>query len=276
MRQWWVAVCLGMSLWFWGLAASAQPTLSGRADGAVQLVQEMQEVTSLRLQGQRLAKLYRQLGLNVQVKQAVLALEQGRAQGDSSVRRLARHAQLAGSARVYGRCVAVWQEFRDLVAQPYTPAAAERTAQLAEELSIQAGKLALQIEAGIDSPAGRALDGAARLNMLAQRLARLYFQSLTSDRSQGLLTDMAQTRSEFATGLQELERLPMNGTVAREALGLVRNQWVFLDEATRLAQLGLGGGRDPQYVASSTERIQETLGSLGEHYRAILNPAGRT
>jgi hypothetical protein len=111
--------------------------------------------------------------------------------------------------------------------------------------------------------------------MYAQRLARLYFQSLAGDRSQGLLTDLAQTRSEFAGGLLELERLPLNGPPAREALVLVRNQWIFLDEAVRQASTQQGGGRDPQHVATSSERIQETLSGLTAHYRELLQAPSR-
>ncbi len=255
--------------------ALAQPIAAVRGDSAAQLAQEMLEAGSVRAQGQRLAKLYRQVGLDVQARQANAALATGLAQGEQSLRRLARYAQLPAAARAYGRCLAVWQEFRTVLGEPHSVATAERAGQLAEELAIHAGKLALQIESGVESPAGRALDGAARLNMFAQRLARLYFQSLAGDRSQGLMTDLAQTRSEFASGLLELERMPLNGVQAREALVLVRNQWIFLDEAVRQATIRQGGGRDAQHVATSSERIQETLSGLAAQYREVLLAASR-
>lgn len=256
-------------------AAVAQPIATPRSDSSAQLAQEMLEAGSVRAQGQRLAKLYRQVGLDVQSRQANVALTAGLAQGEQSLRRLSRYTQLPAAARAYGRCLSVWQEFRAVVSEPYSAAAAERAGQLAEELSIHAGKLTLQIEAGLESPAGRALDGAARLNMFAQRLARLYFQSLAGDRSQGLLTDLAQTRSEFASGLLELERMPLNGQRAREALVLVRNQWIFLDEAVRQATMRQGGRRDARHVATSSERIQETLSGLAAQYREALLAAAR-
>lgn len=263
------------ALFFSGLccsppAAVAQPIAVARGDSAAQLAQEMLEAGNVRTQGQRLAKLYRQVGLDVQARQANVALTAGLAQGEQSLRRLSRYTQQPAAARTYGRCHSVWQEFRAVVGEPYSAATAERAGQLAEELAIHAGKLALQIEAGAESPAGRALDGAARLNMFAQRLARLYFQSLAGDRSQGLLTDLAQTRSEFASGLLELERMPLNGLQAREALVLVRNQWIFLDEAVRVATMWQRGGRDAQHVATSSERIQETLSGLAAQYREAL------
>ena len=251
-------------------AAVAQPIATVRSDSSAQLAQEMLEAGSVRAQGQRLAKLYRQVGLDVQSRQANVVLTAGLALGEQSLRRLSRYTQLPAAARAYGRCLSVWQEFRAVVSEPYSAAAAERAGQLAEELAIHAGKLALQIEAGVESPAGRALDGAARLNMFAQRLARLYFQSLAGDRSQGLLTDLAQTRSEFGSGLLELERMPLNGQRAREALVLVRNQWIFLDEAVRQATTRQGTGRDALHVATSSERIEETLSGLAAQYREVL------
>lgn len=275
MQRWLVAGVLVCGVVASLPQAAAQSAGAARQDAAIQVAREMQEATSLRLHGQRLAKLYRQAGMGVHAAQAQAALTKGVIQGEQALARLARQGQQPAGARVYGRCVAVWQELRAVVTQPYTSASAERAGQLAEALAIHAGKLAMQIEAGADSPVGRALDGAARLNMFAQRLARLYFQSIGGDRSQGLLTDMAQTRSEFATGLLELERYPGNPPAAREALALVRNQWIFLDEAVRLAQGRSGSGREPQHVATSSERIQETLASLAEIYRELLQAGSR-
>ena len=275
MWQLLVAALFLSSLCCFAPAVVAQPIATARSDSSAQLAQEMLEAGSVRAQGQRLAKLYRQVGLDVESRQANVALTAGLALGEQSLRRLSRYAQLPVAARTYGRCLSVWQAFRVVVSEPYSAAAAERAGQLAEELAIHAGKLALQIEAGVESPAGRALDGAARLNMFAQRLARLYFQSLAGDRSQGLLTDLAQTRSEFASGLLELERMPLNGAQAREALVLVRNQWIFLDEAVRQATMRQGSGRDALHVATSSERIQETLSGLAAQYREVLLAASR-
>jgi hypothetical protein len=138
--------------------------------------------------------------------------------------------------------------------------------QLAEELTIHAGKLALQIESEAETPAGRLVDGSSRLNMLAQRLARLYMQVQAGDRSQGLWVDMEQTRKEFATGLQELAVAPENSAGIRDTLGLARNQWIFFDSAVQ--QLGTKGadGKGPQNVASTSERIQETLAAVTAQY----------
>lgn len=270
MWQLLVAALFLSSLCCFAPAVVAQTIATARSDSSAQLAQEMLEAGSVRAQGQRLAKLYRQVGLDVESRQANVALTAGLALGEQSLRRLSRYAQLPVAARTYGRCLSVWQEFRVVVSEPYSAVAAERAGQLADELAIHAGKLALQIEAAAESPAGRALDGAARLNMFAQRLARLYFQSLAGDRSQGLLTDLAQTRSEFGSGLLELERMPLNGQRAREALVLVRNQWIFLDEAVRQATTRQGTGRDALHVATSSERIEETLSGLAAQYREVL------
>lgn len=69
--------------------------------------------------------------------------------------------------------------------------------------------------------------------------------------------------------------MPLNGVQAHEALVLVRNQWIFLDEAVRQATIRQGGGRGAQHVATSSERIQETLSGLAAQYREVLLAASR-
>ena len=159
-----------------------------------------------------------------------------------------------------------WQELRAAVHQPYSPAAAERVGQLAEELTIHAGKLAMQIESEAETPAGRLVDGSSRLNMLAQRLARLYLQAQAGDRSQGLLVYMAQTRKEFATGLQELAAAPENSAASRDTLGLTNNQWIFFDSAVQQLRSKGADGKGPQNVATTSERIQEALAAVTAQY----------
>ncbi|MBL8434946.1 MAG: hypothetical protein JNL99_08435, partial [Zoogloea sp.] len=159
-----------------------------------------------------------------------------------------------------------WQELRAALQKPYSPAAAERVGQLAEELTIHTGKLAMLIEAESETPVGRLIDLSSRLNMLAQRLARLYMQAQAGDRSQGLLVDMEQTRKEFATGLQELLAAPENTAASRDALGLVKNQWIFFDGAVQQLRNKGADGKGPQNVASTSERIQETLAAVTEQY----------
>lgn len=231
---------------------------------------------NLRMQSQRLAKLYQQVGLGLNAPGAKRQIDQAVAQTDSEFKRLERYGKKPAIQRTYTRCEASWQELRGALQKPYSPAAAERVNQLAEELTIHTGKLAMQIESEAETSVGRLVDGASRLNMLAQRLARLYMQAQAGDRSQGLLVDLEQTRKEFATGLQELLAAPENTAASRDALGLVKNQWIFFDSAVQQLRTKGADGNGPQNVASTSERIQETLAAVTAQYaQDIAGTAGK-
>jgi hypothetical protein len=239
------------------------------------IVRDIADAGGVRLQGQRIAKLYLQSGLGLNAAAATRQIGQAVAQTDGELKRLERYGKKPAIQRTLARCDAAWQELRATIGKPYGPALAERFGQIAEELAIHAGKLALQIEAEAETPAGRLVDGSARLNMLAQRLARLYMQAQAGDRSQGLLVDLEQTRKEFAAGLSELERAPENTPASREALGLANTQWIFFDGAVRQMQAKGADGKAPLNVATTSERIQETLAAVTLQYTQDSGAAGR-
>lgn len=252
---------------FLGLATPVfgQGGASKAGDAAV-TAREIADAGNVRMQAQRVAKLYQQAGLDLNMPATTRQIEQATAQTDGNLKRLERYGKKPAIQRTYARSEAGWQELRAALQKPYSPAAAERVGQLAEELTIHTGKLAMLIEAESETPVGRLIDLSSRLNMLAQRLARLYMQAQAGDRSQGLLVDMEQTRKEFATGLQELLAAPENTAASRDALGLVKNQWIFFDGAVQQLRNKGADGKGPQNVASTSERIQETLAAVTEQY----------
>jgi len=59
---------------------------------------------------------------------------------------------------------------------------------------------------------------------------------------------------------------PENTAASRDALGLVKNQWIFFDGAVQQLRNKGADGKGPQNVASTSERIQETLAAVTEQY----------
>lgn len=263
------AVLLASSVSAWGQDAAPKAGDQGA------IVRDIADAGGVRLQGQRIAKLYLQSGLGLNAAAATRQIGQAVTQTDGELKRLERYGKRPAIQRTLARCDAAWQELRAAIGKAYSPAAAERVSQLAEELAIHAGKLALQIEAEAETPAGRLVDGSARLNMLAQRLARLYMQAQAGDRSQGLLVDLEQTRKEFDAGLKELDRAPENTPASRDALGLARNQWIFFDGAVRQMQGKGADGKAPLNVATTSERIRETLAAVTMQYAQDSGAAGK-
>lgn len=258
----------------WALEAPPRSGKPAAAETAV-IARDLVAAGGLRLQAQRVAKLYLQLGLGLNVPVTTKQIEQALAQTDGELVKLESYGRRPDSQRAYARSVAAWQEMRGTVQARYNPAAAERISQLAEELTIHAGKLAMQVESEAGTPVSRLLDLSSRLNMLAQRLARLYMLAQGGKRSQGLLVDLEQTHKEFAVGMQELVMSRENSSASRDALELVRNQWVFFDAAVRQIQSKSADGKAAQHVASSSERIAESLDLVTGQYARDFSAAGR-
>jgi len=260
-----VRVLLLSTLLVLAMPLQAQGAPAGAGEGSAG-ARDIAGAGDVRLQGQRVAKLYQQAGLGLNAPLATRQIGEAVAQTDAELKRLARYGKKPAIQRTYARSETAWQELRAALQKPYSPAAVERVSQLAEELTIHSGKLALQIESEAETPTGRLIDGASRLNMLAQRLARLYLQAQAGDRSQGLLVDLEQTRREFATGLQELATAPENTAASRDALGLAKNQWIFFDSAVQQLRGKGADGKGPQNVATTSERIEQTLAAVTAQY----------
>ena len=247
--------------------ADSASALAGKSVDQALIAQDIAGAGRLRMQSQRLAKLYQQAGMGMNASVAVRQMSLASSEFDADFVRLARYGKKSTSQRVYARCETVWHELRELLKNQANAATAERVNQLADELMLHTGKLAMVIEADAETPVGRLLDLSSRLNMLAQRLARLYLMAQVGDKSQGVLTDIEQARKEFSTGLRELDSARENSPASRQAISLAKNQWIFFDLA--IQQLGSQSQRDSKAmhnVATSSERIAQMLDDVGAQY----------
>lgn len=244
--------------------ANASPPKS--ADAGL-VAQEIVSAGRLRMQSQRLAKLFQQAGMGMNASGALGQIAAASAEVDGEFARLARYARKANSQRVYSRSESLWLELRAALKSNPGPANTERVNQIADELMLHTGKLAMLIEAEAETSVGRLLDLSSRLNMLAQRLARLYLLAQSGDKSQGVLIDLEQARKEFAAGLQELDTARENSPASREAIALAKNQWIFFELAIRqLNQANRDDGKASLHVATSSERIAQALDVASSQY----------
>lgn len=256
-----------LSAFLFSTASLAHAALPNGGGEAGLIAQDIASAGRLRMQSQRLAKLYLQTGPGANAAAVLRQIGVASSEVDGEFGRLARYAKKQRIQRVYGRCEALWQELRLALQNSPSPAAVERVNQLADELMIHTGKLAMLIEADAETPIGRLLDLSSRLNMLAQRLARLYLLAQGGDKSQGLLIDLEQARKEFVVGLQELDTAQENSLASREAIALAKNQWIFFDNAvSQLRQSNRADGKAAQHVATSSERIAQVLDVVSGQY----------
>lgn len=243
-------------------AVAATPA-SAHPDAA-SIAHDIGHAGQLRLQSQRLAKLYLQIGLGLNRETARRQLARGSSQFDASLSELSRYASNGRTQRALSRTGELWVELKAVLAIPYDTENMKRVNYLSDDLMIAAGKLAMQIEGEADTPVGRLLDLSLRQSMLAQRLAKLYLMAQAGDKSGGRLVDVEQARKEFATALSELASSRENSPATRDALELAKTQWLFFENAIR--ELGRGESGNPQHVATTSERIMEVLDAVSTQY----------
>lgn len=243
--------------------ATAAPLVTSRFE-APNIAQDISSAGRLRLQSQRLAKLYLQIGLGLNADAARRQLGRGSAQFDADLTELSRYARNTKTQRTLARTSELWAELKALLAISYGIENMQRVNYLSDDLMIAAGKLVMQIEDDADTPVGRLLDLSSRQSMLAQRLARLYLMAKAGDKSRGRLVDMEQARKEFATALNELCSASENSPASRDALELAKTQWLFFENAIR--ELSRGETGNPQHVATTSERIMEVLDAVSAQY----------
>ena len=248
-------------------AVTQTSAVVAKAADSAQIAQDIASAGRLRTQSQRLAKLYVQAAMGLKAGQARQQIDTGIADVDAEFNRLARYGRKASVQRVYARSEALWQEMRGLLKKSPDAASIERINLVADELMVHTGKLVMQIEAEGETAVGRLLDLSSRLNMLSQRLARLYLEAYAGDRTQGVLIDIEQARKEFANGLLELDTARENTTGSRDNISLAKNQWIFFDSAIRdLNKADRREDKAAQHVATSSERIAQVLDQTSQQY----------
>lgn len=255
-----------LALLFAALLLNTSPAMANpRLDKPLPSIgQDIVGAGRVRLQSQRLAKLWLQAGLGIQAGAATGLLARAAAQVDGALAGLAHHHRNANTQRHLERVIELWAEYRIVLSLPYSEANLKTVNYLADDLMLATGRLTLRIEAESDNGSGRLLDLSLRQNMLAQRLARLYLMAQAGDRSSGRLVDIEQTRKEFATALRELRDARENTPASREALELASTQWLFFDQA--ISDMKTGKDSRPQHVATTSERIMEVLDAVSQQY----------
>jgi len=222
----------------------------------------------LRLQSQRLAKLYLQAGLQVQADSARSQMQKATQQLEGALGELAPYARQGRTASALARTQSLWGEMRQALKMPFSSPALQRVLAIGDDLMLASGKLSLLIEEQGEGSMGRLLDLSQRQGMLAQRLARLYLMGVMGDRSQGRSVDAEQARREFNTALDELQTARENTPAVRNALELARTQWLFFDQALTGGSNGAGSDQQSRArnVATTSERIAEVLDEVSRQY----------
>lgn len=253
-----LALLCGLGLLFAGANAFAQITDIHAA---------VNKAGRQRMLSQRLAKLYLQIGQNIDTERSQRLLDSSLALFDRQLVELKNYAPTPEIKGTYQKLERAWVEYKDLLVGSAPSAAnAPRVMALSEQVLALAHQGTAQLESHGATPAARLVNVAGRGRMLSQRLSKYYQARAWNVASDA--ADMELARKEFLAGLAELEAASVNTPAIRDTLVLGRQQWVFFDAALR------SQGADKRTlgtnVATTSERILEAMDTVTGMYEKIL------
>lgn len=222
-----------------------------------------------RMLSQRLAKLYLQVGQNIDAERSQRLLDASLALFDRQLVELKNYAPTPPIKDTYRKLEKSWGEYKDLlVGAAPNPENARKLLALSEDVLALAQQGALQLEQHGATASARLVNVAGRQRMLSQRLSKLYQARAWNVAPETSAAELELVRKEFLAGLTELEGADVNTPAIREVLTLGRQQWMFFDAALRSQgsdKRGLGTN-----VATTSERILETMDTVTGMYEKIL------
>jgi hypothetical protein len=218
----------------------------------------------IRQQAQRIAKLYLQIGIGLEVANSKLQLTQAAQLIDRDLAALVKVARDEKTSASLERVASAWQTMRRDFNAPFAAGSQARVFASADALSQHAGRVAATFEQNVGEAGSSLLDLSLRQSMLVQRLARLYLMAYAGDKSVGLQVDIDQARREFASALNELAGNRSNSETSRRALELAKMQWIFFERA--IESVRSPRDSNPQHVALTSEQILELLDEVSSQY----------
>lgn len=222
-----------------------------------------------RMLSQRLAKLYLQIGQNIDAERSQRLLDSSLALFDRQLVELKNYAPTPPIRETYRTLEKRWGDYKDvLVGAAPSQENARRLMALSDEVLALAQQGAAQLEQHGGTTSARLVNVAGRQRMLSQRLSKLYQAKAWNVAPPAAAAELDEARREFLAGLAELEAAGVNTPAIREALVLGRQQWLFFDSALK------SQGSDKRLlgtnVATTSERILEVMDALTGMYEKVL------
>lgn len=221
-----------------------------------------------RMLSQRIVKLFCQLGMGINTEQSRSQLQEAITLFDRQLAELKGNQASPALRTSLAQLDAVWQNTRKVALGPVNTSGARSLNQQAEALLSAAQQVTMDFQEAYGQAQGRLVNLAGRQRMLSQRLAKLFL--LKSWGAGGSENDAAlqAARAEFAQALSSLERAPENNRPIRQELELIRQQWVFFDNALTQASADLHA---PTTIATASDRILQALDTVVGRYEKLLS-----
>jgi uncharacterized protein YeaO (DUF488 family) len=221
-----------------------------------------------RMLSQRMAKCFFQIGLGVDKDRSRRVLDSSVALFERQLGELKSFAPSPEIRETYQKLDKAWQGYRQaLIATVPQQADGVRILQMSDELLRLAHQGTQQLESRSGTRASRLVNIAGRQRMLSQRMAKFYQAAAWGVGGEQAGAEIDKARSEFVTALEELSTAPSNNAPLREELELVKQQWMFFENA--LSQRSGADQRQATTVATTSERILETMENVVALYEKL-------
>lgn len=221
-----------------------------------------------RMLSQRMGKAWLALVHQTEGRSAQAVLDKSMALFDRQLAELKAFAPSPEIRETYTALEGAWSDYKGtLVGAAPTRATAPAVLKADARVLALAHQGTQQYEAVMGRPVGKLVNVAGRQRMLSQRMAKFYQAiawSVGDDKSAG---DLEKARKEFAAAHQELASAPSNTPQIKDSLELVKQQWMFFENALNQKA---GPDKRPQIaVATTSERILEEMETVVGLYEKL-------
>ncbi|MCL1962430.1 MAG: type IV pili methyl-accepting chemotaxis transducer N-terminal domain-containing protein [Desulfovibrionaceae bacterium] len=208
---------------------------------------------------QRVAKLYIQIGVQINAERGKKLLDESVAQLDRELVELKNFAPTPEIKNHYLKQEALLSAYKDVVlGNVPSPDNGRKVLAISEDYLALANQGTGMLEKQAGTTAGHLVNISGRQRALSQRMAKFYNAEAWGVSNVNGAAILAATRKEFAAALNELGSSPANTSQINESLELVRQQWVFFDSALN-RKPSITDKEQLSAIATTSERILEEL-----------------
>ncbi len=223
---------------------------------------------SLRFQAHRMARLYIQIGMGVEVDRSKRLLESVSGIYDRRVIELKNYAPTPEIKESYVSLEKAWISYKDLLfGSKVSPENARKIVEVSDQVVVIANKATGQLATHSGSTQGGLVNVSGRQRMLSQRMGKYYQAMAWGVAPTNAQAEISKDKAEFAQKLDELAASSINTPAIKDELGLARQQWIFFENA--LAGRESDKKNSQANVATTCERILEVMDNVVGMYEKL-------
>lgn len=236
------------------------------ANAEIALSAAINRAGRLRALSQRSAKAYSQEFMGVLPEQAREIAQVAQRLITGNLEELARSKPPAEVVRLVQRAAEAAADLRVLMAATRNKEGALAVSRQADALLDAAEQATAGYEALGNSGSAKLINVAGRQRMLSQRMTKNYFLIAAGHHATTRRDQIESDRAAFAQALALLNGSALSTSGIRNELVQAQNQWIFFEAAVSK----LANPDTMRIVATSSERLLETMNNLTELYDAAL------